>query len=91
MELILRETTTLGVRVRPIVRYEADREFRTLETSLGRASIKVKIVGGEPVSVSPEYEDCRRLAIEAGLPLQTVFLTVQREAEAIALKSQNPR
>ncbi len=91
VELILRETTTLGVRVRPVVRYEADREFRTLETSVGKASVKVKIVGGEAVSVSPEYEDCRRLAIEAGMPLQQVYLTVQREAEDTILKSQNPR
>ena len=90
-ELILRETTTLGVRVRPIARYEADREFRTLETSLGQATIKVKIVGGEPVSVSPEYEDCRRLANDAGLPLQQVYMMVQREGDDRILKSQNPR
>ena len=91
VELILRETTTLGVRVRPIARYEADREFRTLETSLGQATIKVKIVGGEPVSVSPEYEDCRRLANDAGLPLQQVYMMVQREGDDRILKSQNPR
>ena len=89
VETILRETTTLGVRVRPITRYEADREIRSLETSLGTASVKVKIVGGEPVSVSPEFEDCRRLAIESGLPLQHVYITVQREAGAVILKSQN--
>ena len=34
VETILRETTTLGVRVRPITRYEAGREIRSLETSL---------------------------------------------------------
>ena len=89
VETILRETTTLGVRVRPITRYEADREIRSLETSLGTASVKVKIVGGQPVSVSPEFEDCRRLAIESGLPLQHVYITVQREAGAVILKSQN--
>ncbi len=91
VELILQETTTLGVRVRPVVRYEADRESRTLETSVGKTSVKVKIVGGEAVSVSPEYEECRRLAIEAGMPLQQVYSTVQREAEDTILKSRNPR
>ena len=80
VNLILRETTTLGVRVRPVSRYEADREIRTVETSLGTVSAKVKIVEGKPLSASPEYEDCRRLALETGLPLQQVFMTVQREA-----------
>lgn len=88
--IILRETTTLGVRVRPITRYEAGREIRSLETSLGTALVKVKIIGGEAVSVSPEYEDCRRLAIETGLPLQQINNTVQREAEHLILKPQNP-
>ncbi len=90
VETILRETTTLGVRVRPITRYEADREIRSLETSLGTALVKVKIIGGVAVSVSPEYEDCRRLAIETGLPLQQISKTVQREAEHLILKLQNP-
>lgn len=88
VEVILRETTTLGVRVRSITRYEADREIRSVDTSLGTALVKVKIVGGEPVSVSPEYDDCRRLAIDTGLPLQQVYMTVQREAGDAALKPQ---
>ena len=90
VETILRETTTLGVRVRPVTRYEAGREIRSLETSLGTALVKVKIIGGEAVSVSPEYEDCRRLAIETGLPLQQISKTVQREAERLILKLRNP-
>ena len=89
VEFILRETTTLGVRVRPIARYEADREIRSVETSVGTVSAKVKVVGGEPVSVSPEYEDCRRIAIETGLPLQRVYITARREAGDAILGSQN--
>ena len=91
VETILRETTTLGVRVRPIARYEAGREIRSLETSLGTALVKVKIISGEAVSVSPEYEDCRRLAIETGLPLQQINKTVQHESEQLILKPQNLR
>ncbi len=91
VETILRETTTLGVRVRPIKRYEAGREIRSLETSLGTALVKVKIIGGEAVSVGPEYEDCRRLALETGMTLQQINKTVQREAEQLILKPQNPR
>ena len=89
VNMILRETTTLGVRVRSISRYEADREIRQVETSLGTVSVKVKIVEGKPLSASPEYEDCRRLALETGLPLQQVFMTVQREAADAILDRPN--
>lgn len=78
--LVMRETTTLGVRVRPITRYEAERETVTVETTLGSARVKVKRLDGRAVSVSPEYEDCRRIALETGMPLQDVFRTVQAEA-----------
>ena len=86
VDVILRETTTLGVRVRSIRRYEAEREIRSVDTSLGTVLVKVKKVGGEAVSVSPEYEDCRRLAMETGLPLQRVYMRARREVEDAVLK-----
>lgn len=84
-DLIMRETSTLGVRVRPIERYEAVREIRTVDTRHGPASVKLKVLNGETVAVSPEYEDCRRIASETGLPLSEVFRTVQRSAEDLLL------
>ena len=84
-DLIMRETSTLGVRARPIERYEAEREFRMVETQLGAVPVKLKIIDGQTVAVSPEYEDCRRIAAEAGLPLNEVFRTVQRAAEDLLL------
>ncbi len=79
-ELVLRETTTLGVRVRPARRYEAERETVEVATSLGSARVKVKRLEGAIVAVSPEYEDCRKIALERGIPLQDVLRTVQNEA-----------
>ena len=78
--LVLRETTTLGVRVRPVSRYEAEREVVQVETSLGAVAVKVKRLDGVGVAVSPEYEDCRRIADEQGTPLQEVYRVVQNEA-----------
>ena len=80
--IILRETSTLGVRSYPVDRYEAEREERTVDTSLGPVRVKVKSLSGRPVSISPEYEDCRRLANETGRPLMQVMDLVRREAEA---------
>ncbi len=85
--LVLKETSTLGVRVRPLGRYEAERETVELDTSLGRVHVKVKRLEGRPVSASPEYEDCKRIAVERGLPLQEVFRVIQREADTRLLES----
>jgi uncharacterized protein (TIGR00299 family) protein len=79
--LLLRETSTLGVRVRPVHRWEAEREVMQFESSLGPAAVKVKRLPGEPPTVSPEYEACKRLAETAGLPLAEVYRIVQQEAE----------
>jgi uncharacterized protein (DUF111 family) len=79
--LLLRETTTLGVRVRPVHRWEVEREVVEFESSLGPAAVKVKRLPGEPPRVAPEYEACRRLAEKTGLPLAEVYRIVEREAE----------
>ena len=73
VELILKETPTLGVRTRPVERYVADRESVAMTTELGSISVKIKSLHGKPVSVSPEYEDCRRIALESGRPLQEIY------------------
>ena len=79
VELILRETPTLGIRSRLVDRYVAHRHSLTIETELGPVSVKVKSLDGSPVSAAPEPDDCRRIAIETGLPFQEVY---QRVAEA---------
>ena len=83
--LVMKETSTLGVRVRPVDRYEAEREIVDIDTTLGPAAVKIKRLDGRNVSVSPEYEACRTIAHDRGLPLQEVYRRVQREAEAALL------
>jgi uncharacterized protein (TIGR00299 family) protein len=81
--LLLRETSTLGVRVRPVHRWEAEREVLEFESSLGLAAVKVKRLPGEPPRVAPEYEACKRLAEASGLPLAEVYRIVQAEGERL--------
>jgi pyridinium-3,5-bisthiocarboxylic acid mononucleotide nickel chelatase len=80
VELILRETPTLGVRTRPVERYVAERESVLMELELGPVRVKVKSLDGRPVSAAPEFEDCRRIALETGLPLQEVYQQAAEEA-----------
>ncbi len=79
-ELILRETTTLGVRTRPVERYVAARHIESMESVLGVIGVKVKYLGGKAVSASPEYEDCRKIALESGISLQDVYQQAMAEA-----------
>jgi pyridinium-3,5-bisthiocarboxylic acid mononucleotide nickel chelatase len=80
--IILRETSTFGLRVRRVWRYEADREIVSFESSLGPVSVKVRRIPGEPLLVSPEFDDCRAIAETKRMPLHEVMNTVRREAEA---------
>jgi uncharacterized protein (TIGR00299 family) protein len=81
--LLLRETSTLGVRISEVSRREADRESLEFESSLGTAAVKVKRLEGEEPQVSPEYEACRRLALQHGLSLAEVYRIVAEEARAV--------
>lgn len=82
VEVILAETSTLGVRVQPVHRHETARESLEFESSLGRVSVKLKRSGGLIMGIAPEFEDCRRIARERHLPLQQVYRIVAAEAEA---------
>jgi uncharacterized protein (DUF111 family) len=81
VELLLRETSTLGVRVREVSRFEAERDVFEFESSLGHAAVKLKRLPGESPRVAPEYEVCRRIAQERSLPLAKVYRIVAAEAE----------
>jgi hypothetical protein len=80
--VLLRETSTLGVRVSPVSRHEAPRESFAFESSLGPAAVKVKRLPGEPPRIAPEFDVCRSLAEASGLPLAEVYRIVEREAQA---------
>ena len=79
MELILRETPTLGIRSRLVDRYVAERESVMVDTEFGPVSVKVKSLDGAAVGAAPEPDDCSRIASDTGLPFQEVY---QRVAEA---------
>ncbi|CAI8018005.1 Putative nickel insertion protein [Geodia barretti] len=82
VELILRETPTLGVRSRPVERYAAERRIETLETDLGQIRVKLKYLAGGIVAAAPEYEDCRRIALESDRSLMEIYRKAETEAQA---------
>ncbi len=81
-DLILHETTSIGLRWRVENRFKAHRVIRSLDTQYGALKIKVAENGKGVINVSPEYEDCRRLALEKKVPLKEVM------AQAVAASRQ---
>ena len=62
-DLLLRETTTIGLRWRLENKMALEREFAEVETEWGKVRIKVaRWPSGEVANASPEYEECRKLA-----------------------------
>jgi uncharacterized protein (TIGR00299 family) protein len=78
--LIMRETTTLGVRRRAVERHVCEREIVTVATPLGEVRVKRKRWAGEDLGAAPEYEDCARLARAHNLPLREVYRLVLEHA-----------
>ena len=79
-EKLLRDSSTLGVRLTPVTRVIAGRRIVEVDTSVGRVRVKVKELKGKAVDLAPEYEDCRRVAKESGRPLSQVMRIVAEEA-----------
>jgi len=85
-EIIMRETSTLGIRSRRVSRHVAQREIIEFNSSLGLAKVKIKRFGQDILAVSPEYDDCRRLALEHNIPLLEVSRILEIEARQYLTK-----
>jgi len=71
--LIFTETTTLGVRRREEQRQILNRTWDTVKTRWGNVRVKLASMNGTVTNYAPEYEDCRRIAKESGVPLKSVM------------------
>jgi len=92
MELIFAETTTFGVRSYRAQRRTLPRESVKVSTSYGEVRVKLSRVNGRILHVAPEYDDCRKLAVEKNVPLQHVINeALQRYAGGGSRASEEPR
>ena len=77
--LLFTETTTLGVRVREEKRQALRRRSVTVNTQWGEVRMKIANLNGSVSNYAPEYEDCRRIAVEHHVPLKSVMQEAIRE------------
>ena len=82
--LIFTETTTLGVRRREETRQTLARRWENVGTPWGEVRMKIASMNGTVTNYAPEYEDCRRIAMENRVPLKMVM----QEAAQAYLRSE---
>jgi uncharacterized protein (TIGR00299 family) protein len=79
--LILRETSTMGIRIKQVNMLEAQWKMQNIETRFGTVPVKIKYVNGESIQTKPEFDVCVRLSEENNVPL----IQVIQETELLAL------
>lgn len=89
--ILLRETSTLGVRMQQVQRRKAQRTLQRIDSSLGPLVVKVKRLGEQIISAAPEYEDCRRLANEHQLPLTEVYEVAQQAIQIAIIAKEGKK
>ena len=73
IRLIFHETTTLGIRIHKIDRLSLDREKSILQTDYGKIRGKKIYLDWEKERIAPEYEACKKIAQNTGLPLRDIM------------------
>jgi uncharacterized protein (DUF111 family) len=71
--IIFAETTTIGLRFHPLARLKLERRIATVDTRFGAIRVKLSGDASNPMTVAPEYEDCRRAAIEHKVAIRIVI------------------
>lgn len=81
--IIFNESTSLGIRTFPFRKDTLVRKFETIQSVYGELTVKRSYYNGKEVSCKPEYEDCKHVAAEKGIPVKEVYNNIM----ALLLKS----
>lgn len=87
LTLILKETSTLGVRMRPEKRRILPREIKTFLTPYGPVKVKIAYLANGEIKLKPEFDSCYECALKNNRPIQEVYLAAQSMARESLTKS----
>jgi uncharacterized protein (TIGR00299 family) protein len=79
LDIIFHETTSIGARIQEVGRKKLSREIKEVKTVYGKIRVKVSKRGGEILTVTPEYDDCRRIADEKKVPLKNIVEEAKKQ------------
>ena len=88
IDLVFRETTTIGVRTYEVRRKTLEREVVSVATEFGDVHIKLSRMNGSLLNATPEYEDCQRIASERSVPLKKVMAAAAFEFQKQSEKNK---
>jgi uncharacterized protein (DUF111 family) len=78
LNTVFRETTSIGVRIQEVTRKKLTREIIEVKTPYGTIKVKISKQGDEVLTITPEYEDCRKIAEEKNIPLRQVMAEAKK-------------
>ncbi len=78
LDVIFRETTSIGLRKYKVEKIMLSRDFVKISTQYGNVTVKNAYYQGEKVKYKPEYEDCKRIANEKNIPISRVYQEVYK-------------
>lgn len=73
INMVMLESTTLGIRREKIKRYSVDRKLKTVMLPYGEVKVKTGILKGKEINISPEFESCKKLAEATGRTLKEIY------------------
>ncbi len=77
MKIILRETTSIGLRFYEAQRKTLHREIKSVDSKFGKINVKISRLGNHILKAAPEYRDCRKIAKKFNVPLLEVIKSVK--------------
>lgn len=78
IDCILFETSALGIRYYNVKRNILAREYASVKTAYGEIQVKRVIEPGGNIRIIPEYEVCKKIALDNNIPLRIVYDTIMK-------------
>ena len=81
--IMFEQSTTFGIRKYRASRKKLHRKLVDVETEFGTIKVKIGMLNGSIKNITPEHEDCRKIAEERGVPLKRIYNTAMNAAQSI--------
>ncbi len=81
--IMFEQSTTFGIRKYKASRKKLNRKLVDVETKYGMVKVKIGTLNGHVKNITPEHEDCKKIAEERGLPLRLIYNTAMNAAQSV--------
>jgi hypothetical protein len=82
-EILLNETSSIGLRKYPVQKTMLQRQSKTVKTDYGEVRVKSAVCKNGKIKSKAEYDDCKKIAVEHKLPLAEVYAIVEKQIKSL--------